>query len=75
MGHYFSTARNRLRFDGPLAAAAVLLSCLQSWRLGLKWATRNARKALIESLSDSNEALFLTETKQRSQLVSERSAI
>ncbi len=49
----------------PLAAAAVLLSCLQSWRLGLKWATRNARKALIESLSDSNEALFLTETNGR----------
>jgi len=52
-------------FGWTLAGVSVLLACFQSWRLGLRWATRNARKALIESLSDSDEALFLTETNGR----------
>ena len=52
-------------FGWGLSGLAVIFACLQSWRLGLRWAVRNARRALIQSLSDSDEALFLTESNGR----------
>ena len=52
-------------FGWGLSGLAVIFACLQSWRLGLHWAVRNARRALIQSLSDSDEALFLTESNGR----------
>ena len=52
-------------FGWGLCCLAVIFACLQSWRLGLHWAVRNARRALIQSLSDSEEALFLTEPNGR----------
>ena len=55
----------QLLFGWGLCGLAVLLACFQSWRLGLRWAVRNARRALIQSLSDSDEALFLTESNGR----------
>ena len=54
-----------LLFGWGLSGLAVIFACLQSWRLGLLWAVRNARRALIQSLSDSDEALFLTESNGR----------
>ena len=48
-----------------LSGLAIIFACFQSWRLGLRWAVRNARSALIQSLSDSDEALFLTESNGR----------
>ena len=48
-----------------LAGLAVVFACIQSWRLGLRWAVRNARKVLIQSLSESDDALFLSEANGR----------
>ncbi|MDG2034751.1 MAG: PAS domain-containing protein, partial [Rhodospirillales bacterium] len=60
-----SAAEWQVVFGWGLFGLAVIFACFHSWRLGLKWAVRNARKVLIHSLSDSDDALFLTESNGR----------
>ena len=60
-----SASEWQVLFGWGLSGLAVIFACFHSWRLGLKWAVRNARKALIHSLSDTADALFLTESNGR----------
>jgi two-component system cell cycle sensor histidine kinase/response regulator CckA len=51
---------------GYLAIGASIASlCYFSWQLAFIWAGRTARERLIETLSDSDESLFLTNEKGR----------
>ena len=52
-------------FAWGLFGLSFILACFQSWCLGLRWSARNTRKELIESLSELNEALVLSETSGR----------